>query len=147
MATKLAKVKEVARARRQIRLALLEAHLAGLVDGIRSQAWDDDAGNARVGPEFDSADLDDVLREAVEEMAEKRKKMLDDPDDGPNEAEACRIIICSLGVYGISPGVAVGALTMVVHELLAGSREAGKVAAMFHSMREAFIAEAPDTKH
>ena len=147
MATELAKAKEVARARRQIRVAVLEAHLAGVVEGIQRFAWDDEEGNARVGPEFDSEDLDDVIRNAVEAMEVERKKMLADPEKGPNAAEATRIIICSLGVYGIQPGVAVGALTMVVHELLSGSREAAQAAAMYQSMRAAFMAEAPDTEH
>ena len=147
MTTETAKAKEVARARLQIRVALMEAHLAGLVEGIKRFAYEDDEGNWRVGPEFDSDDLDDALRQALEDMIEKRSKMLADAEAGPNSTEACRMILCALGVYGIQPGIAVGALTMVIHELLAGSRDAGKVAAMFDAMREAFVAEAPDTKH
>ena len=146
--TELAKVKEVARARRQIRVAILEAHLAGVVEGIKRFAWTDDSnGYDYVGPEFERSELDEVLRHAVEAMEDECAKMLADPEHGPNSAEACRIILCSLGVYGIEPGVAVGALTLVIHELLAGSRDAGKAAAMFESMRAAFLAEAPDTEH
>lgn len=148
METEVEKAKEIMWARRQIRQLLVEARLVGFVDGIRKFAWtDDQTGEAFVGPEFDSTELDEAIETVVEEAAEVRKKMIADPDAGPNVAEVARILFASVGVYSSENGVAIAALEIVKNEILQTGREVAKTTALFEAMREAFVAEAPDTEH
>lgn len=147
MTTELAKAKEVARCRRQIRQLIEEARLAGLVDGIQKFAWiDDQNGYSMVGPEFDSTDLNSAIEDAVEEVREDRKKLLADPDKGPNVAELARILLASIGVYSCENGVAIAALEIVKNEILQAAREAATIASITDSMRRAFAVES-ETEH
>ncbi len=148
MSEELTKAKEVARARRQIRLLLREQHLSGYIEAVRAFAWSDDqTGEDYVGPEFDRKELREVEEEAIDEVRDERKKMLEDPESGPNVAEAARILLTAIGVYGIENGVAVAALEIVKNEILSTSRESAKIAAIHESIRAAFLAEAPEIEH
>lgn len=148
MSEELTKAKELARARRQIRLQMKEATLSGLVEGIQRFAWTDSTnGENYVGPEFDPKLLEEAIEEAVDEVHEARKKLLGDPEKGPDAAEAARVLLSAIGCYGMEIWTAIAALEMVKAELMAGAREAAKMSALHETMRAAFLAEAPDTEH